>query len=163
MPFLFNFKDIFVSIFLDVSDIEVEEDLDINESKNFNVNIQIYLAFEREHKEFIVIRVNFNIIRNNNEEYLYNEDDLYFESNNIGYNGIIQMNCIYNYCIFYLKSKIINNFFFKPIFRSIRKAYREEETRYWIFIIRIAIYRIFILLLEYLPIYIKKEVILKRC
>ncbi len=44
---------------------------------------------KREYKEFIVIRVNLNIIRNNNEEYLYNEDNPYLESNNTGYNGII--------------------------------------------------------------------------
>ncbi len=45
--------------------------------------------FEREYKEFIIIRVNLSIIKNDNEEYLYNEDDLYLKSNNTGYNDII--------------------------------------------------------------------------
>ncbi len=49
----------------------------------------MYLAFEKEHKEFIVIKINFNTVKNNDEEYLYNEDNLYFESNNVGYNNII--------------------------------------------------------------------------
>ncbi len=49
----------------------------------------MYLAFEREYKEFIIIKVNLNIIRNDREEYLYNEDNLYFEPNNTGYNDII--------------------------------------------------------------------------
>jgi len=39
MLFLFNFEDIFVLIFLNISNIEVEEDLDIDELKNFNVSI----------------------------------------------------------------------------------------------------------------------------
>ena len=72
------------------------------------------------------------------------------------------MNCIYNYYVFYLRSKTINNFSFKTIFKPIKKAYREEKTRYWIFIIRTTIYRIFILSFEYPPIYIKEEVILER-
>ena len=83
-----NFGNIFISIFLDILDIEAEEDLDTDESENFNVDIQIYLAFEREYKEFIVIRVNLNTVRNDDEEYLYNENDLYFEPNNIGYDNI---------------------------------------------------------------------------
>ncbi len=49
----------------------------------------MYLTFEREYEKFIVIRVNLNIVKNNNEEHLYNEDDLYLESNNTGYNDII--------------------------------------------------------------------------
>ncbi len=49
----------------------------------------MYLAFEREYKEFIIIKVNFNIIKNNNEEYPYNKDDLYLKPNNTGYDDII--------------------------------------------------------------------------
>jgi len=49
----------------------------------------MYLISEREYKEFIVIGINLNIVRNDGEEYLYNEDDFYLESNNVGYNGII--------------------------------------------------------------------------
>ncbi len=85
----FDFKSIFISILLNVFDIEVKEELDINESENFNVSIWIYLVFEDEYKEFTVIRVNLNIVRNNGEEYLYNENDLYFEFNNVGYNDIV--------------------------------------------------------------------------
>ncbi len=107
----FDFENIFISISLDVSDIKVEKDSDINKSKNFNIDIQIYLVFEGKYEKFIIIEVNFNITKNDDEKYLYNEDDLYFESNNIGYNDIIQMNYIYNYYIFYLRSKVINNFF----------------------------------------------------
>ncbi len=44
---------------------------------------------EEEDEEFIIIRVNLNIVKNNGEEHPYNEDDLYLESNNIGYNNII--------------------------------------------------------------------------
>ncbi len=73
------------------------------------------------------------------------------------------MNYIYNYCIFYLELKTIYNFFFKIIFKFIKKAYREEETRYWIFIIRTTIYRTFTLLLEHPLIYIKEGAILKGC
>jgi len=47
------------------------------------------LAFKREYEEFTVIGVNFNTIKNDDEEYPYNEDDLYFEPNNIGYNSIV--------------------------------------------------------------------------
>ena len=71
------------------------------------------------------------------------------------------MNYIYNYYTLYLRSKVIYNFFLKTIFKFIKKVYREEETRYWIFIIRTTMYKTFILSLKYLPIYIKKEVILK--
>ena len=49
----------------------------------------MYLAFEEEYKEFIIIRVNLNIIKNNNKKYSYNKDDLYLEFNNAGYNNII--------------------------------------------------------------------------
>jgi len=34
-----NFGNIFISIFLDILDIEAEEDLDTDESENFNVDI----------------------------------------------------------------------------------------------------------------------------
>jgi len=72
------------------------------------------------------------------------------------------MNYIYNYYIFYLKFKIINNFFSKVIFRFIRKIYTKEETKHWIFIIKITIYRTFISLFEYSLIYIKEEAMLER-
>jgi len=49
----------------------------------------MYLAFERKYKEFIVIKINLSIIKNDSEEHLYKEDDLYFESNNTEYDGII--------------------------------------------------------------------------
>ncbi len=42
-----------------------------------------------------------------------------------------------------------------------RKAYREKETKYWIFTIRTAMYRIFILLFKHPLIYIKERTILK--
>ena len=45
--------------------------------------------FKREYKEFTVIKVNLNITRKNDKEYPYNEDNLYFEFNNVGYNSII--------------------------------------------------------------------------
>ncbi len=86
--------------------------------------------FKEEYKEFIIIRINFNIVKNNNEEYLYNKDNLYFKFNNVRYNDIIQMNYIYNYYIFYLGFKVINNFFFKTIFKPIKKIYKEKETRH---------------------------------
>ncbi len=37
------------------------------------------------------------------------------------------MNYIYNYYIFYLRFKIINNFFFKAIFRFIKKIYKKNK------------------------------------
>ena len=40
------------------------------------------------------------------------------------------MNYIYDYYVFHLEPKVINNFFFKTIFKSIKKVYREEKTRY---------------------------------
>ncbi len=49
----------------------------------------MHLAFEGEHKEFIVIGVNLSTAKNNGEEYPYNEDDLYLKLNNAGYNSII--------------------------------------------------------------------------
>jgi len=49
----------------------------------------MHLTFKREYKEFIVIKVNLNIVRKNNEEYPYNKNDLYLESNNIGHHSII--------------------------------------------------------------------------
>jgi len=49
----------------------------------------MYLAFKREHEEFIVIRVNLSIVKNNGKKHPYNEDDLYLEFNNIEYNNII--------------------------------------------------------------------------
>ncbi len=162
MLFLFNFEDIFVLIFLNISNIEVEEDLDIDELKNFNVSIQIYLAFKEEYKKFIIIGVNLNIVKNDSENHFYNEDNLYLESNNIGYNDIIQINCIYNYCIFHLEPKTTNNFFFRTMFRFIKKIYRKEETRYWILIIKTTIYKTFIPSFEHPPIYVKERAILER-
>ncbi len=72
------------------------------------------------------------------------------------------MNYIYNYYIFHLKSKTTYNFFFKTMFKLIKKVYKEEETRYWILIIRTTIYEIFILSSKYPPIYIKEEATLER-
>ncbi len=130
MLLFINFGNVFISISLDIFNIEVEEDSDIDESENFNVGIQIHLAFEGKYEEFIVIRVNLSIIKGNEKEHLYKEDDLYFKFNNVRYNSIIQMNCIYDYCIFHLGFKAINNFFFKAMFKLIKKAYRKKETRY---------------------------------
>ncbi len=45
--------------------------------------------FERGYEEFIIIKVNFNIVREDDEKCLYNEDDFYFKSNNVGYYSII--------------------------------------------------------------------------
>ena len=47
------------------------------------------MVFERKYKKFTVIKVNFNTIKNDDEEHLYDEDNLYFELNNTGYNNII--------------------------------------------------------------------------
>ena len=85
----FDFGSVFISIPLDISDIEAEEDSDIDGLKNLNVDVQMHLVFEEEYEEFTVIRVNFNIEKNDSEEYLYDENNLYFESNNVGYNDII--------------------------------------------------------------------------
>ncbi len=49
----------------------------------------MHLAFKRKHEEFIVIRINLNIVKNNSEKHLYDKNDFYFESNNIGYDSII--------------------------------------------------------------------------
>ncbi len=49
----------------------------------------MYLMPERKYEEFIVIRVNLSIVRGNDEEHLYNEDDLYLEPNNARYYSII--------------------------------------------------------------------------
>jgi len=73
------------------------------------------------------------------------------------------MNCIYDYYVFHLGSKAINNFFPRVIFRPMKKVYREEETRHWIFIIRTAMYKTFIPLFEHLLIYVKEGVILEGC
>ena len=89
MSFLFNFGDVFVSIPLDTSDIETKKDSNIDESENFNINIQIYLTSKEKYKEFTIIKVNLNIIRNNSEEHLYNKDNFYLEPNNVEYNDII--------------------------------------------------------------------------
>ncbi len=45
--------------------------------------------FKREYKEFTVIKVNLNTVRNDGEEYPYNKDNLYLKPNNAGYNNII--------------------------------------------------------------------------
>ncbi len=37
--FLFNLKNAFILIFLNILNIELKEDLDINESENFNIDI----------------------------------------------------------------------------------------------------------------------------
>ncbi len=72
------------------------------------------------------------------------------------------MNCIYDYCIFYLGFKPIYNFFFRVIFRPMKKVYKKEETKHWIFTTKIIIYRTFILSFEYLSIYIKEKAMLER-
>ena len=77
-----------------------------------------------------MIGVNLSIAKNDGEEYLYKEDDLYFEPNNIGYHGIVWINYIYDYYTFHLESKAINNFFFKAIFKLIRKMYIFKKTKY---------------------------------
>ncbi len=119
------------------------------------------MAFEKEHEEFIVIGVNLSIAKNDDEKHLYKEDDLYFEPNNVGYYGIVWISCIYDYYVLYLGFKTINNFFFRTIFKPIKKVYIFEETKYWIFTIRIAIYGIFIPSLEHLPMNMKEGIILE--
>ncbi len=118
--------------------------------------------FKREHEEFIMIDVNFNIVKNDDKEYLYKEDDLYLEPNNVGYYSIIWMNYIYNYCVFHLRFKATNNFFFKVIFKLIKRIYTFEEIEHWICTIKTAIYRTFTLSFEYSLIYIKEEAMLER-
>ncbi len=48
----------------------------------------MYLIFKKEYKEFIIIGINLNTARKDDEKHLYNKDDLYFELNNAGYNNI---------------------------------------------------------------------------
>ncbi len=146
-----DFENVFISIPLNVSDIELKEDSDTNKSKNFNINIQTYLTSKGKYEEFTVIKINFNIVKKDDEEYPNNEDDFYVKPNNIKYYNIIQMNYIYNYCALHLRFKTINNFFFKPIFKLIKKVYKKEEIRHQIFTIRTTIYRTFISSLEYPP------------
>src|SRR6266566_1193451 len=110
-----------------------------------------------------MININLNTTRNDGEKHLYKEDNLYFESNNVRYYGIIWMSYIYDYCVFHLGFKAINNFFPKAIFRSMKKVYTFEKTEHWIFTIRTAMYRTFIPSLEYPPIYIKERAILEGC
>ncbi len=85
----FNFGNTFISIPLNISNIEAKEKSDTDKLENFNINIWTYLTLEKEYKEFTVIKINLNIARNNNEEYPYNKDNLYLKSNNTGYNDII--------------------------------------------------------------------------
>ena len=130
MSFLFNFEDAFILIPLDISDIEAEEDSNIDELENFNINVQMYLASKGKYKEFTVIKINLNTVRNDGEEYPYNEDDLYLKPNNVEHDDIIQMNYIYNYYILHLGSKTINNFFLKTIFKLIKKIYKKEKRKH---------------------------------
>ncbi len=160
---LIDFGNAFTSVSLNVSNIEPEENSDIDKSEEFNIDIQIYLAFKKKYKEFIIMDINLNITRNDNEEHLYKEDDPYLELNNVEYHNIIQMNYIYNYCTFYLKPKATNNFFLKAMFKLIKRIYTFEETEYWILIIRTTMYRIFTSSSEHPPIYIKKGATLKGC
>ncbi len=84
-----DFGNVFILIPLNISDIELKKDLNTDESENFNTSVWIYLVSEREYKEFTVIRVNFNIVKGDNEEHLYNENDFYLEFNNTGHYNII--------------------------------------------------------------------------
>jgi hypothetical protein len=54
---------------------------------------------KKEHEEFTVGRVNFNTIKNDGEEQLYEENNPYFEPNNAGYYRINWVNYIYDGCI----------------------------------------------------------------
>ncbi len=72
------------------------------------------------------------------------------------------MNYIYDYCAFYLGPKATNNFFFKTMFRPIKKIFREKEMRYWIFTTKITIYKTFTSSLEHPSIYMKDRVTLKK-
>ncbi len=49
----------------------------------------MYLAFKKEYKELIIIKINFNTVKKDGEEYLYNKDNLYLEFNNAEHNNII--------------------------------------------------------------------------
>ncbi len=128
-----DFGNTFISVSLNTLDIKLKEDSDIDELKKFNVDVQIYLVSEGEYEEFIMIDVNLSTIKNDDEEYLYEEDDLYFKPNNVRYYGIIQMNYIYDYYAFHLRPKAINNFFSRVMFKSIKKIYIFKEIEYWIF------------------------------
>ena len=158
-----DFGNAFIPVFLNVLDIELEEDSDIDESEEFNAGVQIHLASAGEYKEFIVMDINLSTIRNDGEEHPYKEDDLYLELNNVGYYSIIQINCIYNYYAFYLGFKTTNNFFPKTMFRFIKRAYTFEKTEYQILITRTAMYRTFILSPEHPPIYMKERAMLEGC
>ncbi len=85
----FDFGNAFISIPLNISDIETKEDLDIDKSENFNADVQIYMVSKRKHEEFTVIKINLNTARNDGEKHLYKEYNLYLEFNNAGYNDII--------------------------------------------------------------------------
>ncbi len=89
MLFLIDFRNAFISVPLNISDIEPEEDSDTDKSEELNMSIQIYLVFEREYKEFIIIDINFNTTKNDDEKYPYKENNLYFEPNNVGHYNII--------------------------------------------------------------------------
>ncbi len=127
MPLFINFENTLTSISLNVSNIKLKEDSNINKSKNFNIKIQIYLILERKHKEFIIIEINLNTTKKNDEKHPYNKDHPYLEPNNVKH---YRINYIYNYYALYLRLKTTNNFFLRTMFRSIRKTYREEETRH---------------------------------
>ena len=49
----------------------------------------MYLVFEREYEEFIVIGINLSIVKRDNEEYLYNKNNPYLEPNNVGHHSIV--------------------------------------------------------------------------
>ena len=49
----------------------------------------MHLAFEKEYKEFTIIKVNFNIVKKDNEKHLYEKDDPYLELNNTRHYNII--------------------------------------------------------------------------
>ncbi len=72
------------------------------------------------------------------------------------------MNYIYNYYTFYLKPKATNNFFFKTIFKPIKKTYRKEEIRHWILTTKTTIYKTFIPSSKHPPIYIKERATLEK-
>ncbi len=84
-----DFENAFTSIPLNTSNIELKEDSNTDESEEFNTDVWIYLTLEKEHKEFTIIDINLNTTKNNNEEYLYEEDDLYFEPNNVKHHSIV--------------------------------------------------------------------------
>ncbi len=84
-----DFGNVFISVFLNISNIELKEDSDTDKLEEFNMDIWIYLASEGEYEEFTIIDVNLNITKNDDEEHLYEEDDPYLESNNIGHYNIV--------------------------------------------------------------------------